>query len=423
MPCDCQCRHSATAIEGLPVIEDPDRGIPIKGGKSVKHYSVIFTALAILALSISSTCYSVDALGQESTARKAQPSNRPQHVFIIVLENQGFETTFGHNSPAPYLSRELAPKGLLLTQYYGIGHFSLDNYIAMTSGQGPNPYTQNDCFTYYDFQPLTKELGPDGQALGAGCVYPESVLTIANQLEAKHLSWKGYMEDMDENCEHPAVGQPDNHIKASKQSQYATRHNPFVYFHSIIDHPACAEHVVPLAELDDDLGSIGHTPNLAFITPDLCDDGHDKASNLCEGGHLVSADRFLRPMVSRILNSPAYRQDGMLIITFDEADIEIKGGKVVPDDTDSSSCCNEPTGPNTVAPGRTGPGGGRTGALIISPYVKPGRDDQPYNHYALLRSLEDMFGLNYLGFAAQPGLKSFGDDVYGETTRHVKTGG
>jgi len=385
----------------------------------LKSYTFLFMALSILALALSCACYSVDAFGQAAADRQAWPINRPRHVFIIVLENEGFDTTFGANSPALYLAHELAPKGLLLTQYYGIGHFSLDNYIAMISGQGPNSYTQDDCFAYYDFQPLTKELGPDGQALGAGCVYPDTVLTLANQLEAKHLSWKGYMEDMNENCEHPAIGQRDNHIKASKESQYATRHNPFVYFHAIIDHPSCTENVVPLTQLGGDLVSAAKTPNLAFITPNLCHDGHDKASDLCEGGHLVSADRFLRPLVTRIMNSPAYRQDGMLLITFDEADVEIRDRKVVPNGTDAGSCCDEPTGPNTVAPGRTGPGGGRTGTLILSPFVKPGRDDQPYNHYALLRSLEDLFGLNYLGFAAQPGLKSFGDDVYGTAARQM----
>jgi len=368
----------------------------------IRHHTASAAALMVFVLSVSSLGYSAFA----------QTRTRPQHVFIVVLENEGFETTFGKNSPAPYLSGELAPKGLLLRQYYGIGHFSLDNYIGIVSGQAPNSYTQNDCFTYYDFIPLTKMLDRDGQALGAGCVYPDSVITIANQLEAKQLNWKGYMEDMDENCGHPVLGQPDNHISASKESQYATRHNPFVYFHSIIDHPTCKEHVVPLTQLDDDLKSVAKTPNLAFITPNLCHDGHDGASAICEGGHLVSADKFLRPLVTKILDSPAYQQDGMLIVTFDEAEIETKGGTVVPDETDSTSCCAEPPGPNTVAPGRSGPGGGRTGALILSRYVTPGCDDAPYNHYALLRSLEDIFGLDHLGFAARPELKAFGDDVF-----------
>ena len=381
----------------------------------IRCYSVSFAALIILASSILGVCYSANAQSQQSSAPIRKPVNRPHHVFIIVLENEGFRTTFGKNSPAPYLSNELAAKGLLLRQYYAIGHYSLDNYVAMISGQGPNPYTQNDCFTYYDFCPLTDKLDRHGQALGAGCVYPESVLTIANQLEAKHLTWKGYMEDMPENCGHPVLGQLDSHIKASKESQYATRHNPFVYFHSIIDHPTCTAHVVPLTALDNDLSSIAKTPNLVFITPNLCHDGHDPASGLCEGGSLVSADRFLRPLVAKILDSPAYRQDGMLIVTFDEAEIEAEGNRVAPEESDSSACCHETPGPNTVAPGRTGPGGGRIGALIVSPFVKPGCDDHPYNHYALLRSLEDLFHLDHLGFAAAPDLEAFGDDVYGET--------
>ena len=372
---------------------------------------IVGRAIRVCAILI--LCFRSVALSEEPEPLAAQV--RPRHVFIVVLENEGFETTFGKNSPAPYLSRELAPKGLLLRQYYGIGHFSLDNYIAMVSGQGPNPYTQNDCFTYYDFRPLVNELDRNGQALGAGCVYPESVRTIANQLEDKHLTWKGYMEDMPASCEHPVLGRLDNHIRASKESQYATRHNPFVYFHSIIDHPTCTEQVVPLTQLDRDLQAIAQTPNLAFITPNLCHDGHDRASDICEGGHLLSADRFLRPLVTKILASPAYQRDGMLIVTFDEADIEIRGGRVAAEQTDSTSCCNEPTGPNTVAPGQTGPGGGRTGTVIISKYIRPGCDDHPYNHYALLRSLEDLFGLDHLGFAAQEGLKPFGNDLYGES--------
>jgi hypothetical protein len=383
--------------------------IEYERGKSILQAVLLVVAIALV---ISTFCYSVDARAQESTPLSVSHEDKPQHIFIIVLENEGFETTFGKNSPARYLSRELAPQGLLLTQYYAIGHFSLDNYIAMISGQGPNSYTQNDCLTYYDFRSLRKGLDSDGQASGAGCVYPDSVLTIANQLETKGLAWKAYMEDMERNCEHPVLGEADAHVKASRKSQYATRHNPFVYFHSIIDHSTCAEHIVPLAQFDQDSRMIATTPNFAFITPNLCNDGHDGASALCAGGHLISADRFLRSFVGKILNSSAYRRDGMLIITFDEAEVEVKGGKVVPSQTDWSSCCDEPSGPNTVSPGRTGPGGGRTGALIISRYVRSGRSAHPYNHYALLRSLEDIFGLEHLGFAAQPGLKPFGRDVY-----------
>ena len=76
---------------------------------------------------------------------------KPLHVFVIVLENKGFAETFGAESKAPYLARELTARGQLLRQYHAIGHLSLDNYIAMVSGQGPNPVTQGDCLVYLDF--------------------------------------------------------------------------------------------------------------------------------------------------------------------------------------------------------------------------------------------------------------------------------
>src|SRR3954470_15827583 len=80
-----------------------------------------------------------------ATAAAAPPI---RHVFVITLENKGFDETFGPTSPAPYLSQELPAQGQLLTQYHGIGHASLDNYIAMASGQAPNVITQADCPFY-----------------------------------------------------------------------------------------------------------------------------------------------------------------------------------------------------------------------------------------------------------------------------------
>jgi len=184
------------------------------GNVTVLGRTISLIVSAALVLMISSICSSLDARGQEMAA--SHIGSKPQHVFIIVLENAGFETTFGRKSPAPYLSRELAAKGLLLTQYYAIGHFSLDNYIAMISGQGPNSYTQNDCFMYYDFRPFRKELDANGQALGAGCVYPDSVLTIGNQLEAKHLVWKGYMGTWIRTV---SIQFPDKSIDISRQAR------------------------------------------------------------------------------------------------------------------------------------------------------------------------------------------------------------
>ena len=336
---------------------------------------------------------------------------RIRYVFIIVLENKGYDETFGAGSPAAYLSQQLTQQGQLLRQYYAIGHVSLDNYIALVSGQAPNPQTQSDCQFFADFTG-SPALDADGQAVGTGCVYPAFVPTIANQLEAKHRKWKGYMQDMGNSatapatCRHPALNARDDTQSARVGDQYATRHNPFVYFHSVIDGPSCDANVVPLDQLAVDLLRTRTTPNYAFITPNLCDDGHDAPCVDGRPGGLVSADLFLQTWVPQILGSRAFRRRGLLIVTFDEA--EFGGGG-----SDSSACCGEQSGPNTPLPGITGPGGGRIGAVLISRYTKPGSvNDTPYNHYSLLRSIENVFGLDHIGYAAQAGLAAFDLDVF-----------
>ena len=330
-----------------------------------------------------------------------------KHVWVIVLENKGYATTFGAQTPAPYLARDLPAEGALLSQYYGIGHVSNDNYIAMLSGQAPNPQTQSDCQQYTDFLPGT--IGPSGQAIGQGCIFPTPVKTVADQLSAKGLTWRGYMGDMGNDpsresatCGHPAVGSADKTQTATAKDGYATRHDPFVYFHSIIDSPICNTNVVSLIPLASDLATEQTTPNFSFISPNLCDDGHDAPCADGRPGGLTSADAFLRTWVPRITSSAAYKDNGLLVITFDESDT-----------TDSTACCGELPGPNSPSPGITGPGGGRVGAVLLSPYIRPGTvNATPYNHYSLLRSIEDLFGLDHLGYAGAAGLAPFGTDVF-----------
>jgi hypothetical protein len=335
-----------------------------------------------------------------------------KHVFVIVLENESVATTFGPGSAAPYLAGTLVSAGAYLPHYYGIGHASLDNYIAMISGQAPNPATQGDCPTFADFA-ATGPTGSDGQAVGTGCVYPTAVQTLPDQLEAAGMTWRGYMESMGADptresatCGHPVVGSADNTEAETATDQYATRHDPFVYFHSIIDNAGrCAAGVVPLTRLAGDLSTYSTTPTLSFITPDLCNDGHD-ASCLNGGpGGLPAANAFLTTVVPEIEASPAYQRDGLLAIVFDEAT------------GDSSACCGEPPGPNTGSPGGNGPGGGDTGAVLLSPFIAAGTVTQTaYNHYSLLRSIEDLLGLGHLGYAAQTGLTAFGQDIFTAST-------
>lgn len=335
--------------------------------------------------------------GPSSAAKPADAANlggTPQHIFVINLENKGYASVWGDNSPAPYLSGTLRKKGVLLQNYYGIAHNSLPNYLAQISGQRPNDSTEQDCHTYTRFNVTGTD--PDGTLQGDGCVYPEDTQTVAGQLAAQGKTWKGYMEDMQQPCEHPVLGEGDNHIKATPEEQYSTHHNPFMYFRSITSSPDCARNVVNFSALKDDLKSVDTTPNLAYISPNLCHDGHDATCADGSDGGLGAADSWLREQVPAILSSPAYKQDGMLVITFDEAEGDTAG----------------PSEPASAVPAG-GTAGGKVGALVLSPFSNAGTSsDRAYNHYSLLASVEDFFHLPRLGLAADPGARTFSDDVY-----------
>jgi phosphatidylinositol-3-phosphatase len=337
-----------------------------------------------------------------------------RHVFVLLLENQNAANTFGSGSPAPYLARTLTAQGAFLPNYYGIGHASLGNYVALVSGQAPNERTQLDCPLFSDFVLQQPGLDPHGQVLGSGCAYPNIVNTLPDQLEAAGLTWKGYMEDMGNDpsrerrtCGHPQIGAPDYTLIATAKDKYAAKHNPFVYFHTIIDNQQrCDAHVVNLEVLAKDLRNAATTPNYVFITPNLCNDGHDPDCIDGTAGGFSAIEAFLRKWVPLISASPAFKHDGLLIITFDES--EGTGPEA------ATACCGEKPLASARRPaGVIGPGGGRIGAVLLSPYIEPGTvATLPYNHYSLLRTIEDIFGLQHLGYAAEPDLRAFGADVF-----------
>ena len=382
---------------------------PRRPGGFVRRF-VVLGVTACAALCVAPVGVSASSSSRVPTGAAApRAAAKITHVFVINLENENYATSWGATSPAKYLNGTLRKKGQLLTKYYAIGHVSLDNYIAQISGQSPNISTQTDCTTYTDF--VSTGTGTYGQALGKGCVYPKTVKTIGDQLVAAHKTWKAYNEDIGNSptdpkaCRHPAIGGKDTTITPTATDMYATRHNPWVYFHSIVDSPICHTNDVGLGALPKDLATAASTPNLVYITPNVCDDGHDAPCKDGRPGGLVSADAFLKTWVPKILASAAYKAGGMLVITFDEAGFGKTG--------DSTACCHTPASPNAPKPGLNGPGGGRVGALVISTRTRPATTNAtPYNHYALLCSMENVFGLKHLGFAGAPGLTCFGQDVF-----------
>jgi hypothetical protein len=359
---------------------------------------------------------------------KPKPYKQPKirHVFVIVLENEDYATTFDEPASDPYLAKTLPAQGALLEDYYATGHESNDNYISLISGQPPNPDNQADCQDFNEF--LAPKTLSDGVEEGIGCVYPENVENIGNQLSANKLTWKAYEQDMGNDpsreaaaCGHPALNSKDETQDAVEGDGYATRHDPFVYFKSVIGNQShCDAHVVAMGSptgampadalhgetgLATDLKSASTTPDFSFITPNLCNDGHDyPCTNEPSGASaLADIDSFLETWVPKITGSPAFRENGLLEITFDESD----GAQ-----SDSSSCCGEEAGPDSPLPGITGPGGGRIGAVLLSPFIKPATvSSTPYNHYSSLATWESLFHLPRLADAATVS-STFGADVF-----------
>ena len=298
-----------------------------------------------------------------ATTAPASPAPAAGHVFVIALTTPSYHAAFGPGSVAHYLNRTLRRRGVLLSGYRTLGGAELPDYLAMVSGQAPNADTRHDCPTYADFAGAAKAL-PNGQLTGRGCVYPNTVLTVADQVTAAGKEWKAYLADMGgSTCMHPDSNAADAGPLPGAGDDYATRHNPFVYFHSLLDLGGCASDDVALPGLGRDLRAAKRTPRYAFIAPGACD---EPAAGSCPGGKaggLAGEDEFLRRWVPAITSSRAYRQDGGLIIVFAKAPA-VAGSRPL-----------------------------RTGALILSPKVKPGATvSTSYNPYSVLRTAEDLLG-------------------------------
>src|ERR1700716_379905 len=198
-----------------------------------------------------------------STSPVASPSPvaGPSHVFVIVMENRSYSQAIASG----YESQLGAQYGVA-TDYHGVSHPSLRNYLALTSGS-------------------TWGIADDGfHALPAG--------GLGAQLTDSGIEWRAYMEGMSNGCFHSPY-------------PYALKHNPFAYYGS-----TCPPQVVPFTQFAADIS--GSVPQFAWITPDLCHDGHDCASNV--------ADAWLAQTVPTILASSAWKDNGVLIITWDEGE-------------------------------------------------------------------------------------------------------
>jgi hypothetical protein len=344
-----------------------------------------------------------------------------QHVFVIVLGDHGYEEGFGESSQSTYLSQTLPAKGELLSNYYAVTQGDLANEVALVSGQGPTPATAANCPEYKDVSPGT--LNAEGQAAGDGCVYPAEAKTLPGQLVEAKKSWKAYVEDIGNgqagqptSCRHPALGSTDDAQAPRPGDAYETWRNPFVYLHSLVDGADCGERDIGLGQLETDLKVEKQTPALSYIVPSACHDGSEVPCEAGQPAGLAAAQPFLEKVIPEIEASTAYKKSGLIAITFAQAP---QSGP----NADESACCATPEYPNlppaATAPASTGPvketgGGGRVGMLLLSPFVEPGSVNETgyYNHFSLLLSVEELFGLPPIGYAANPALSAFDGTVF-----------
>src|SRR6185312_9006700 len=348
-----------------------------------------------------------------------------KHVWLIILENKSYDATFTGLNRNTYLWQTLPHQGVLLKNYYGTGHFSQDNYISLVSGQATESDTQSDCPDYTHFAghvdhtgslktnrnygQMTSAAGPNAAPGANGCVYPASVPTLFNQLDKAHVSWKGYAQDLGnpdpgtaphsagiKSCGAPftqpgKAGSTDepNPGSADATDQYVPKHFPFPWFESILNSGDCnAKHIANVFDtrhgLFHDLKRESTTPTFSWITPNNCSDAHDAVchgNNLSGGfanpttpkapvnftGGLYAADLFLAHVIPEIEKSRAFKDGGLIDITFDEAfppftytGNSFANSKIVPPNASTSiqddsagetlfgrTVHSEPTGPNT----------------------------------------------------------------------------
>src|ERR1700710_2307628 len=218
----------------------------------------------------------------------------------------------------------------------------------MLSGQGPTAETAVNCPNYTAITPGTvSETAEQGE--GTGCVYGKEVKSLPTQLEEKGLTWRAYVEDMENGgsigqpfrCRRPTLGGPDG-ATPGPGDQYANWRNPVVYFSAIAGGEECEKHDVGYELLTHDLQFKKATPSLSLIFPDAC---HSGGESECEPGAPKGAQGIteeLKTLVPAIMASPAYEEGGMILITSAQA-------PQVGDNADPSGCCLAPSYPNLVA--------------------------------------------------------------------------
>jgi phosphatidylinositol-3-phosphatase len=305
-----------------------------------------------------------------------------KHVFVIMMENTSYDDLLSPSNPNTTFIQQLTANNGLATNYFGVTHVSLPNYIAATSGQtwGSNSddVVQAPLFNHQN---------------------------IVDQFEAAGVSWKAYMENL------PS---PGDLINQTPDGLYVRKHNPFLMYPDVYNNPARANNVVPLTQLSTDL-STGNVPQFVWITPNICNDMHGGAPSCpfpssptdpLQAALYKDGDNFLRTWVGLITQSKAWTGHSAIFITWDEGGFEDQapfGPTDISPGPDSPILPSTPANPTTGGggdlAGGTVYGGGHVPMIVVARGVGHRIDPTFAGHYSLLQTIEQNFGLPLLGNA------------------------
>ena len=291
----------------------------------------------------------VSADGRPTRPTTAIP--RYQHIFYVMMENHNYGELIG-NPNAPVINR-LAQTYGLATNYYGVTHPSEPNYVASIGGS---------YFGIQDDAPYTSSAN--------GVNHTITAPSLADQLDAAGLTWKTYQQAL------PYAGYLGTAFPSASVALYASKHNPFLNFASVQNNPAELQKIVPDTQLFVDLLT-NQTPNFSYIVPDQCHDMHGTSACADDTTLIQQGDIYVGQVVDAITHTRGWAQgNNAIVVTWDEDDYAANP---------APGCCDAV------------PGGGHVATIVITNHGPRGvQDPTAYNHYSLLRTIQDAFGLGCL---------------------------
>jgi hypothetical protein len=313
--------------------------------------------LRLLAASALATAVMIPVASASANSGDSGANAAVKRIFVIMLENHSQSTVIG-NPNTPFINSLAADYGQA-TNYYGVTHPSQPNYVAAITGQ-LDPAHMNDIATnHFDYQ------------------------NLVDQLESHGRTWAAYMDAM------PSAGYTGA-VGPNGVALYTNKHNPFVLMDDVLSSPARLANIKPYTDMAADLNS-SHAPDFVWISPDQCNDMHGRggggSADPCDFSNeqllIKAGDSFLANTVGEITSSRAWGPNSVIFVTWDESDFT--GSPTDFGFGDTRGCCN------------ANPGGGHVLTLTItaSPH-QPRASFVPFNHYSMLRTIEDSWRLGCL---------------------------